>query len=133
MVLDATWRADAWKWSDLSVGAVSAIGASAGEALACRQAFGDYGRDAANVQPLLDGITNRGEMMQFAACKGDVRWLFRPLKRGLSQALDDPYETLDADRGRQAPYPAPPRPRCPDGRGRTVYRLGRIVRILLRR
>ena len=68
--------------------------------------------------------------MQMAADAGYVRWLFRPVKGGLWRALDEPDDTLESDGGRRPPCPVIPEPR--GGRGRKVYRLGEVRRILLR-
>ncbi|KVV44114.1 diguanylate cyclase [Burkholderia ubonensis] len=133
MLLDAAWQSGAWEVERVERRGCNVIGASAAEALACRQAFGDYGENVARDLQLLIDETARDELMQLAARRGYVRWLFRPVKGGLGRTLDEPDDTLDADGGRRPPCPVPPEPRRPDGRGRTVYRLGRVHRILLPR
>ncbi|KVD12391.1 diguanylate cyclase [Burkholderia ubonensis] len=133
MLLDAAWQSGAWEVERVERRGCNVIGASAAEALACRQAFGDYGEHVARDLQLLIDETARDELMQLAARRGYVRWLFRPVKGGLWRTLDEPDDTLDADGGRRPPCPVPPEPRRPDGRGRTVYRLGRVHRILLPR
>ncbi|TDV15779.1 diguanylate cyclase [Paraburkholderia caballeronis] len=130
-LLDAAWQLGAWEVERVERRACSVIGASAGEALACRQAFGDYGDGAPGDQHLLDGAPDRAKLMQLAAHNGYLRWLFRPVKGGLWRALAEPDDTLDADGGRRLPCPVPPKPRRADTAGRTVYRLGAIRRILL--
>ncbi|KVG80189.1 diguanylate cyclase [Burkholderia ubonensis] len=133
MLLDAAWQSGAWEVERVERRGCNVICASAAEALACRQAFGDYGEHVARDLQLLIDETARDELMQLAARRGYVRWLFRPVKGGLWRTLDEPDDTLDADGGRRPPCPVPPEPRRPDGRGRTVYRLGRVHRILLPR
>ena len=133
MLLDAAWQSGAWEVERVEQRGCNVIGASAAEALACRRAFGDYGEDGARDAQLLDDDTDRGELMQLAARSGYLRWLFRPVKGGLWGTLNEPDDTLDADGGRRPPCPVPPAPRRPDGRGRTVYRLGAVHRILLSR
>ncbi|AJE97281.1 hypothetical protein [Pandoraea apista] len=133
MLLDAAWQYGAWDVERTEQRGCNVIGASAAEALACRQAFGDYGDDIAFPQPLLDDQTDRRELMQLAAHKGYVRWLFRPVKGGVWRTLDEPDDTLEADGGRRPPCPVPAQPRRPEGRGRTIYRLGKVRRILLMR
>ncbi|KVO19829.1 hypothetical protein [Burkholderia ubonensis] len=133
MLLDAAWQSGAWEVERVERRGCNVIGASAAEALACRQAFGDYGENVARDLQLLIDETARDELMQLAARRGYVRWLFWPVKGGLWRTLDEPDDTLDADGGRRPPCPVPPEPRRPDGRGRTVYRLGRVHRILLPR
>ncbi|KVP12613.1 hypothetical protein [Burkholderia ubonensis] len=133
MLLDAAWQSGAWEVERVERRGCNVIGASAAEALACRQAFGDYGEHVARDLQLLIDETARDELMQLAARRGYVRWLFRPVKGGLWRTLDEPDDTLDADGGRRPPCPVPPDPRRPGGRGRTVYRLGKVHRILLPR
>ncbi|WP_175920836.1 diguanylate cyclase [Burkholderia latens] len=130
-LLDAAWRLGAWELERVERRGCNTIGASAAEALACRQAFGDYDDGPSAECHLVDGAPDRDELMQLAARNGYARWLFRPVKGGLWRALDEPDDTLDADGGRQPPCPVLPRParhRSP----RTLYRLGAVRRILMR-
>ena len=130
VLLDAAWRLGAWDLERVERRGCNMIGTSAGEALACRQAFGDYDGASAN-ETLIDGAPDRGELMQIAADEGYVRWLFRPVKGGVWQALEESDDTLGPDGGRPSPCPVLPIPRQRHGRGRTVYRLGAVHRILL--
>ena len=90
-------------------------------------------RKAAMLTEAAHDDTSRVELMQLAARKGYLRWLFRPIKGGLWSALDEPDDSLAADGGRQPPCPVAPQPRRADGHGRTVYRLGAVNRIMLLR
>ncbi|CAG9229652.1 Diguanylate cyclase [Paraburkholderia sabiae] len=130
IMLDAAWQFGAWDLERVERGGCDVVGASASEALACRQAFGDYGEDAARGPHLLADDTDLVELMRLAARKGYLRWLFRPIKGGLWSALDEPDDTLEADGGRRPPCPVPPAPRRADGHGRTVYRLGTVHPIM---
>ncbi|HDR9248888.1 hypothetical protein [Burkholderia vietnamiensis] len=137
MLLDAAWRLGAWELERIERRACNTIGASAGEALACRQAFGDYGDygdDACAERHLVDGAPDRDALMQLAARKGYARWMFRPVKGGLWRTLDEPDDTLDADGGRQPPCPISPRPwrPSPQRAAPVRYRLGEVRRILIR-
>jgi len=131
MLLDAAWQCGAWEVERIERRGCSLIGASAAEALACRQAFGDYGYHAPHDQFLLDGTSGREELMQLAARRGYLRWLFRPVKGGLWRSPNQSDDTLDVDGGRQSPCPVPPQPRRPDSYGRIVYRLGSVGNIWL--
>ncbi|WP_269504484.1 diguanylate cyclase [Burkholderia sp. IMCC1007] len=131
MLLDAAWRLGAWELERVERRGCNTIGAPPGEALACRQAFGDYGSGPSAECHLIDGAPDRDELMRLAARTGYARWLFRPVKGGLWRVLDEPDDTLDADGGRQPPCPVLPRPPQPRAR-RALYRLGRIDRILMR-
>ena len=131
ILLDAAWQSGAWEVERVEQRGCSVIGASPAEALACRQAFGIYEEDRTPDAQLLDDDAGREELMQLAARSGYLRWLFRPVKGGLWGTPNEPDDTLDADGGRRPPCPVPPAPRRPDGRGRTIYRLGACRRILL--
>ncbi|GAA4325972.1 hypothetical protein GCM10023144_08850 [Pigmentiphaga soli] len=130
-LLEAAWRFGAWDVERVERRPCGQLGASAGEALACRQAFGDY--DGDDGRHLLSEAPDRGELMQMAAAKGYLRWLFRPRKGGLWDGVPEDDATLAADGGREPPCPVGPRP--PRGAGpdpgRTVYRLGRTDHIIL--
>ncbi|HTR06330.1 MAG TPA: diguanylate cyclase [Paraburkholderia sp.] len=129
MLLDAAWQFGAWEMERIERRGCNVMGASAAETLACRQAFGDYGNEVPRDERLVDGANDRDDLMQLAARRGYLRWLFRPVKGGLWQALDEPDDTLDADGGRHPPCPVKPHPH--PSRTRTVYRLGAVHRILL--
>ncbi|MEX3948977.1 diguanylate cyclase [Paraburkholderia sp. EG287B] len=133
MLLDAAWQFGAWEVERIERRGCNTIGAGAAEALACRQAFGDYGSDIPPDEALIDGANDRDGLMRLAARRGYVRWLFRPVKSGVWRALDEADDSLDADGGRQPPCPVEPQSRSARERapGRTVYRLGTVRRILL--
>ncbi|MEX3920155.1 diguanylate cyclase [Paraburkholderia sp. BR10872] len=135
MLLDAAWQFGAWEVERIVRRGCNTIGAGGAEALACRQAFGDYGSDIPPDGALIDGASDRDGLMRLAARRGYVRWLFRPVKSGVWRALDEADDSLDADGGRQPPCPVQPQPRSAHKRalGRTVYRLGTVGRILLPR
>ena len=126
LVLDAAWQLGAWEIERIEQRSCNVIGASAAEALACRQAFGFYEADGSNRAPLDDDDSERARLMQLAARRGYLRWMFRPVQSGLWHVLNEPDDTLDANGGRRPPCPAAPISRRRDHRGRTVYRLGRV-------
>ncbi len=104
----------------------------AGEALACRRAFGDY-PDADNEQEtVIAEAPDREAMMEMAARRGHIRWMFRPRKAGLWAQLDDEDSTVvDDGGGRPLPCPVAPRPWI-GGRGsRFVYRLGHVDHLIV--
>ncbi|MFT0170637.1 diguanylate cyclase [Paraburkholderia mimosarum] len=107
MLLDAAWQTGAWEVERVEQRGCNMIGASAAEALACRQAFGDYGLHGTPDAQLLHDDSDRGELMQLAARSGYLRWLFRPVKGGLWFSLNEPDDTLEADGGRRPPCPVP--------------------------
>lgn len=137
MLLDAAWRSGAWELERIEQRACGMIGATAAEAMACRQAFGDYGEDARRDPQFVGQEDGREALLQLAARKGYVRWLFRPVKGGLWHALSEPDETLEADGGRRLPCPVQPTAQKRAARHiegpcrRTVYRLGKVNRLIL--
>lgn len=129
-MLDAAWRLGAWDMERRTARACSHVGASAREALECRQAFGDNPFAPGDESHLLAEAPDRADLMYLAAAKGYVRWLFRPVLGGLwrNTAEDD---TLAPDGGRAPPCPVAPQ--ATGGRNaRTIYRLGRVSRIIVR-
>lgn len=130
-LLDAAWQLGAWDVERQAARACSHVGASAREALECRQAFGDNPFAPGDDSHLLAEAPDRADLMRLAAAKGYVRWLFRPVQGGLwRDAAED--DTLAADGSRAPPCPVNPEV-APGGRNaRTVYRLGRTSRILVR-
>lgn len=133
-MLDAGWRLGAWDVERDERRACNHVGASAGEALECRQAFGDHPGEEAAEGLVLAEAPDRDALMRFGADKGYVRWLFRPVRGGVWRSIADD-DTLAPDGGREPPCPVAPRTRqgLAPGRktARTVYRLGRISRIIL--
>ncbi|MEW6133763.1 MAG: diguanylate cyclase [Pseudomonadota bacterium] len=128
-LLDAAWQLGAWDLERRSARACSQVGASAREALECRQAFGNNPFAPNDDSHLLAEAPDRDELMHLAAARGYVRWLFRPVQGGLwrDSAEDD---SLAPDGSR--PPPCPVAPQAAGRRGtRIVYRLGRVSRIVI--
>jgi len=76
LVLDAAWQLGAWDVERAEQRSCNVIGASAAEALACRQAFGFYEADASNRAPRDDDESGRKSLMQLASRRGYLRWIF---------------------------------------------------------
>lgn len=77
MLLDAAWQFGVWEVERVERRGCNVIGASAAEALACRQAFGHYESNAARDPHLLDGAIDRDDLMHLAARCGYLRWLVK--------------------------------------------------------
>jgi hypothetical protein len=129
-VLDAAWRLGAWSVERLQQRGCNHPGATAGEAYACRQAFGDNPADHLDLPVLAEDLPDRAQLMQLAARKGYARWLFQPVKGGLWQGIGPGDDSLAADGGRASDCPVRPLPAAAGGR--TVYQLGRLDRLILR-
>lgn len=132
-VLDAGWRLGAWDVERDERRACTWVGASAREALECRQAFGAVGEEGGEALFVAEA-PDRDALMAFGAAHGYVRWAFRPVAGGLwrDTASDD---TLAPDGSRSPPCPVAPKAvvGLVPGRkaARTVYRLGRVTRLLV--
>lgn len=130
-MLDAAWRLGAWDVERETRPPWWRLGAPAGEALACRRAFGEYPDADPGEETVIAEAPDRPAMMEMAARRGYIRWLFRPRKAGLWAELNDEDSTVDEAGGRQPPCPVAPRPWTGADRSRTVYRLGHADRLIL--
>ena len=77
LVLDAAWQLGAWDVERVEQRSCNVIGASAAEALACRQAFGFYEADASNraailkarrLRFIMDHLTDKNGCPQGSGC-----------------------------------------------------------------
>ena len=129
-MLNAAWQLGAWDLVREEHRGCSVVGASAQEALACRQAFGDNPFAPADEAHLVAQARERGELRDAAARAGYVRWAFRPVASGLwhGAGMDD---SLLPDGRRLPPCPVAPRPSVGTRVSRSRYQLGRIDRIVL--
>lgn len=135
-LLEAAWQLGAWDVERLERPAWWRLGAPATEVSDGRRAFGYYDDDAQDGEHLMADAPDREELMRLAAHRGYLRWLFRPRKRGIWAAVQEPQggdDTLDDSGGRALPCPVMPQPRQADAAARrtTVYRLGRSHRLVL--
>lgn len=129
-MLDAAWQLGAWDLERSVRRGCGEVGASAQEAHECRQAFGDNPLAPGSDAHLVLEAPDRDELMQAAARRGYVRWLFRPVRAGLWRAIAED-DTLNAEGGRTPPCPVMPRQVGEPGRAPQVYRLGRVRRLVL--
>src|SRR5574342_641572 len=119
--VEAAWELGAWDVSRAERPSCARPGAEAREGLECLQAFGAFpfgGHQAAVVD-----APDADELLQVAARRGYLTWLFRPVRGGIwGEVADD--RTLRPDGTREPPCPVIPVPPVCDGPRRTVYRLG---------
>lgn len=127
-VLEAAWHLGAWDIERMERRACNRLGASAQEALECRQAFGDHPL-AKGESHLLAEAPDRRDLMHLGAAIGYLRWQFRPAQGSFwrAGANDD---TLAEDGSRAPPCPIPPQALRGGRPSRTFCRLGRIQRII---
>ena len=121
-MLDAAWRLGAWELDREERRGCRASGASAREALECRQAFGaaPFGDDDGF---MVAEAPDRPQLLELGERFGYVHWQFRPVRGGVwrDTACDD---TLTGDGGRAPPCPV--QAAAASGAGRIRYRLGRV-------
>lgn len=131
-MLEAAWQLGAWDVERLVQRPCSRLGADASEALACRRAFADYPDVESAEEVIVMDAPDRDELLDLAARKGYIRWMFRPRKGGIWQCLNDEDSTVEApEGGRPLPCPVGPLPYDRDRPSRMVYRLGRVQRVIV--
>jgi hypothetical protein len=130
-MLEAAWQLGAWDVERLVERPCSRLGADASEALACRRAFADYPDVEVSEDNVVMDAPDRDELLELAARKGYVRWMFRPRKGGIWQSVNDEDSTVAPEGGRSLPCPVGPLPYDVQRPGRLIYRLGRVQRIII--
>jgi hypothetical protein len=121
--MEAAWELGAWDVARAERKGCMRPGAPSTEALECLQAFGAFPFGINGNQVVVADAPDADELLQLAARRGYLMWLFRPVSGGIwAEVADDATLT---SRGRRPP-PCPHRPippRC-DGNRKTVYRFG---------
>lgn len=121
--MEAAWELGAWDVARAERPGCLRPGASSTEALECLQAFGSFPFGINGHQVVVADAPDADELVQLAASRGYLMWLFRPVRGGIwAEYADDATLTTG---GRRAP-PCPHRPIPPrlDGKRKTVYRFG---------
>jgi len=121
--MEAAWALGAWDVARAERNGCMRPGAPSTEALECLQAFGAFPFGINGNQVVVADAPDADELLQLAARRGYLMWLFRPVSGGIwAEVADDATLT---SRGRRPPpcphHPIPPR--C-DGNRKTVYRFG---------
>lgn len=129
-MLQAAWQLGAWDLVREERRGCHTAGASAREAVACRQAFGEHPFDGAAEELMLAQAPDREDLMHLGARVGYVYWQFHPVKNGLwSDSAGD--ESLLSDGSRELPCPVAPQPPVGTQLSLTRYHLGHSRRIVL--
>ena len=121
--MDAAWELGAWDVQRAERRGCMHPGAESREALECLQAFGSFpfGMSGSNV--VVADAPDADELVEVAARRGYLIWLFRPVRGGIwGEYADD--ATLIEDGRRNPPCPLLPIPPTCDGNRKTVYRFG---------
>lgn len=121
--MDAAWELGAWDVQRAERRGCMRPGAESREALECLQAFGafPFGVNGNNV--VVADAPDTDELVEVAARRGYLMWLFRPVRGGIwGDYADD--ATLGEDGRRAPPCPLLPIPPTCEGNRKTVYRFG---------
>lgn len=122
--MDAAWELGAWDVQRAERPGCMRPGAESREALECLQAFGAFPFGVNNNQTVVADAPDTDELVEVAARRGYLMWLFRPVRGGIwGDYADD--ATLDESGRRSGPCPhSPIPPQCDHRSRRTVYRFG---------
>lgn len=121
--MDAAWELGAWDVQRAERAGCMRPGAESREALECLQAFGSFPFGINGNQVIVSDTPDASELVEVAARRGYLMWLFRPVRGGIwAEYADD--ATLSEDGRRNPPCPLPPIPPTCGGNRKTVYRFG---------
>lgn len=121
--MEAAWELGAWDVARAERPGCIRPGAPSGEALECLQAFGAFPFGTRGTQAVVAEAPDADELLQLAAARGYLLWLFRPVSGGIwADYADD--ATLTPGGRRPPPCPHLPIPPVCDRKRKTVYRFG---------
>lgn len=121
--MDAGWELGAWDVARAERPGCMRPGASSTEALECLQAFGAFPYGVNGQQVVVSDAPDADDLVQLAAERGYLMWIFRPVRGGIWKEYADDA-TLAGDGRRAPPCPHRPIPPTCDARRKTVYRFG---------
>jgi hypothetical protein len=121
--LEAAWELGAWDVARAERPSCTRPGADSSEALECLQAFGAFPYGAQDDQLVVADAPDADDLINVAARRGYLMWIFRPVHGGIWQEFADD-STLRPDGTREPPCPVEPVPPRSDRPRRTVYRFG---------
>ena len=121
--MEAAWELGAWDVARAERKGCIRPGAPSSESLECLQAFGAFPFGINGSQAVVTDAPDADALLQLAASRGYLMWLFRPVSGGIwAEVADDATLTSTGRRSPPCPHrPIPPR--C-DGNRKTVYRFG---------
>lgn len=121
--MEAAWKLGAWDVSRAERPGCTRPGAKSSETLECLQAFGTFPFGINGNQVVVSDTPDAEDLVQLAARRGYLTWVFRPVKGGIwAEYADD--VTLGPGGTRNVPCPHSPIPPACDGKRHTVYRFG---------
>ena len=121
--MEAAWELGAWDVARAERPGCLRPGAASSEALECLQAFGSFPFGINGNQVVVADAPDADDLVQLAAGRGYLMWVFRPVKGGIwAEYADD--ATLTPEGRRPPPCPYTPIPPSCEGKRKTVYRFG---------
>ena len=121
--LEAAWELGAWDVSRAERPGCMRAGADCREAFECLQAFGAFPYGVNGAQVVVSDAPDADDLLQLAAQRGYLMWIFRPVKGGIwAEYADD--ATLGPEGRRASPCPHRPIPPTCEGKRQVVYRFG---------
>jgi len=126
--LEAAWELGAWDVARAERPSVTRPGAESREALECLQAFGAFPFGVDGNQVVVADAPDADDLLNVAARRGYLMWLFRPVHGGIWKDVADDA-TLLPDGTREPPCPVQPVPPAGRGTRKTVYRFGVSARV----
>src|SRR5690606_10728472 len=84
-MLDAAWKLGAWDLERINHRPWWRLNAPLSETLACHRAFAHY--PDLDASPVVVEAPDQERMLEWAALRGYIRWLFRPRSQGLWSAV----------------------------------------------
>jgi hypothetical protein len=119
----AAWELGAWDVQRAERAGCMRPGAESRETLACMQAFGSFPFGVRANQLVVCEAPDADDLLEVAARRGYLMWLFRPVRGGIwGEFADD--ATLSDSGGRLPPCPHAPIPPVCEGNRQTIYRFG---------
>jgi hypothetical protein len=121
--MEAGWQLGAWDVARAERPGCIRAGAASSEAMECLQAFGAFPYGINGNQVVVCDAPDADDLVQLAAERGYLMWVFRPVKGGIwAEFADD--ATLEPAGTRSGPCPHRPIPPTCEGKRQTVYRFG---------
>ncbi|MBI3069591.1 MAG: diguanylate cyclase [Betaproteobacteria bacterium] len=121
--MEAAWELGAWDVARAERPGCLRRGAESTEALEYLQAFGTFPFGINGNQVVVADAPDADDLVQLAAQRGYLMWMFRPVRGGIwGEYADD--ATLSSEGCRRPPCPHSPIPPACDGKRKTVYRFG---------
>ena len=121
--MDAAWELGAWDVQRAERPGCRRPGATSREERECLQAFGSFPFGVNGSQVVVADAPDVEDLVEVAAHRGYLMWLFRPVRGGIwGDYADD--ATLGEDGRRNPPCPLSPIPPTFEGSRKTVYRFG---------